>query len=907
MKVTQERGEGSTGFWDEEHAKALLHFPRYPVRLLQEDPWQAWITQRGGFKAVYSYLQNYLFSPSHRRVLDVVLSSPDEISDVYAERLNISRATYFYRLRELLPAVVNALNHWEQSERSELPQGTVQPTIPTPLTSLVGVGSILQTLLSLLLRDDVRLLTLLGPGGVGKTRLSIEVAHRVSEHFPDGVYFVDLSTLRAPEAILPAIAAAVGLEDEPEDQVRAFWIQRKSLLVLDNFEHLLSGVTLITELLAAAPRLKILVTSRAALHVYGEHQFTIPPLPTQALAECSDIEEIAASPAIALFIQRAQAVNPDFNLTHANAEAVVELCLRMDGIPLAIELAAYQVKYYSPQAILVRFSTSKSLDFLNNGPKRPHPHQQTPRTILDWSYQLLTPELQALFSRLSVFVDGCTIDAATMVCSEHFIMEMDSITIEDQPPANAQDDLPPVRVGLAALAEQSLLQKSVEPDGEPRYQMLGITREYGSEQLEGRGETYARERAHALYYLNFAGQAQSSTSWVEALKRENANLRAAIQWFLQHHEGEMGLRLVAAMWEFWRYTGSQREGYQIALAALERTKHVLHPIRVEMLRLVGWLAHDLRDIVTMGWAFQSILGLADEIGDARGVAIGRQGLAEIAQSRGQWQEANEHIQHAVSLLKDQGDQQQLAWAVTIMGRAAFSQGDLQESLARLQESKSIFDVLGATSAKSLVLCYLGRTMFYQGRIDEAALQFEESLGLSQAADDQYSLSIALAHNYLAEIAIRQHQLERAHEKLEACQALSRRAGYTGCLDLANTTAALLALQENRLSTAEEYFRESLRLQDRVGECWRSVELLDAVSMHLVGSNESLSAARLFGAVQRLRDTLNIRRFAINQPEYDQSLSLLRERLDAAMLDDAWMAGQTLPLEQANAYALRCLE
>lgn len=907
MKATQERGEGSPGPWDEEHAKALLHFPRYPIRLLQEDPWQEWITQRGGFKAIYDYLQSYSFSPSHRRILDVVLSSPDEISDVYAERLNISRATYFYRLRELLPAVVNALNHWESSSRSERPRISAQPTIPTPLTSLVGVEAILQTLLALLLRDDVRLLTLLGPGGVGKTRLSIEVAHRVGEHFPDGVYFVDLSTLRAPETILPAIAVAAGLEDQPEAYVRAYWAQRQSLLVLDNFEHLLSGVGLIAELLAAAPRLKILVTSRAALHIYGEHQFTIPPLPTQALAECSDLKEVAASPAVALFIQRAQAVNPDFNLTHANAEAVVELCLRMDGIPLAIELAAYQVKYYSPQAILVRFSTSRSLDFLNNGPRRPHPHQQTPRAILDWSYQLLSPELQALFSRLSVFVDGCTVDAATMVCSERFIMEMDSLTVEDQQPAGAQDDTQPVRIGLAALAEQSLLQKSVEPDGEPRYHMLAIAREYGSEQLDGRGETYSRERAHALYYLNLAEQAQSSKSWVEALKREYANLRAAVQWFLQNQEGEMGLRLVAAMWEFWRYTGNHREGYQIALSALEQTKHVLHPVRVEMLRLVGWLAHDLRDVVTMGWAFQSILELSNETGDARGVAIARQGLAEIAQSRGQWQEANEHIQHAASLLKDQDDEQLLPWATMIMGRIAFSQGDLQGSLAKLQESKSMFDMLGAASAKALVLCYLGRALFYQGRIDEAALQFEESLGLSKTADDQYGLSIALAHNYLAEIAIRQRQLERAQEKVEACHALSKHVGYAGCLDLANTTSALLALQENRPSSAVECFRESLRLQDTVGECWRSVELLDSVAMFLVRSNESLSAARLLGAVQRLRDTLNLQRFAINQPEYDQCLLLLKERLDAVMLDDAWMAGQTLPLQQANAYALRCLE
>lgn len=451
-----------TAVWDDEHIKVLLHFPRFPVRLIQQEPWQSWIGQRGGLKAIHAYLQNYPFPPSHRRILDVVLSNPEAVADVYADQLNISRATYFYQLRELVPAIAQALNHWDHNHVDVAPEDPLafQNNLPNPLTSLVGVETTLQTLLRLFSRDDVRLLTLLGPGGIGKTRMSIEIARRL-----DGreVCFVDLSTLTAPSQLCGAIALCLGLKDAVTvPALKKALRNRDFLLILDNFEQLLPSRTLVSDLLASSPRLKIIVTSRANLQLYGEYEFTIPPLAIADIESVKGQQLWAQSPAVALFVQRAQAVNPNFSLNNGNVEAVTELCQRMEGLPLAIELAAYQVKYYSPRAIL-DLSTNR-LDFLSQGSRRVSPHHQAMRTVLDWSFELLTRDMQNFLCQLSIFPESFTIDEARSVC-----------------------DMENVEAGLNSLIDQSLLEQNPCPDGKPKFKMLGMVREYAHEKLNRMG------------------------------------------------------------------------------------------------------------------------------------------------------------------------------------------------------------------------------------------------------------------------------------------------------------------------------------------------------------------------------------------------------------------------------------
>jgi len=560
MEPNLKEFELRTGTWDDVHVKALLHFPRFPIRLIQHEPWQSWIGQRGGLKAIYAYLQNYPLAPTHRRILDVVLSTPEAIADVYADRLNISRATYFYQLRELVPALVQALNHWELDPTPATiglwPSSFSKP--PIPLNPLIGAETTLRSLTRLLMRDDVRLLSVLGPGGIGKTRLSLELANTISSN----VCFIDLSELRDDTQVATVIAQNLGLKDGEISNLKTYLCSNEFLLILDNFEQILPARTLVADLLASSPRLKILVTSRAALNIYGEHQFVVPPLGIPDVESIKDQPLWAKSPAVALFLHSAQALYPTFSLTHQNVEAIAKICRCLDGLPLAIELAAYQVKYFSPQAILAHLLSSR-LNFLGQVPKRTQSHQQTLRLMLTWSFDLLPSDLQVLFCRVAVFSGGCTIEAAERVCSR----------------LDAQ-------VGLTSLTEQSLLEQRIEGNGEPRFHMLGIARDFALERLDGRGEADSLKRIHALYYLQLAERSSTSGKLKLVLDHEQSNLHAAIQWTIEQHEGELGLRFVAALWDYWLHAGKIDEGSQLAQRILDGTNDLQVPIRGHLLNLM---------------------------------------------------------------------------------------------------------------------------------------------------------------------------------------------------------------------------------------------------------------------------------------------------------------------------------
>jgi tetratricopeptide (TPR) repeat protein len=549
--------------------------------------------------------------------------------------------------------------------------------------------------------------------------------------------------------------------------------------------------------------------------------------------------------------------------------------------------------------MLVRLSNARRLEFLGQVPKRLPPHQQTMRDMLDWSYVLLSPDLQTLFSRLAVFRGGCTIEAAESVCA--------------LPHSDPGGNLANVQIGLTSLVDQSLLTQHIGADGEPRFHMLGISREYAFEQLETHGEAGALRHSHALYYLNLAEKlaspqcAHARGEIFALLQPEYSNLKSAIHWAIEQHEGELGLRFIAALWDYWKFFGDQHEGRQFAQTVLEQTVGLRLPIRAHVLRLVGWLAHDLRDYTTMLWAFQSSLELSEALADHGGVGLALQGLGELACLRGQSQQAYEQIRQCIALFKELQDQKQIAWSLDFLGRIELSQGELSQAQVHFQESLDLFQTAGSNSDTAFALIHLGQALFYQGCLEQAEPLFKKSLELLCSTGISRSSMCALAFNYLGEIAMQHSQLQLARERIDQSLNLSKNGGYSWCIELGSFTSGLLAMQFGEIESAAFCFRECLVLQQSLKEHWRSIKLLEATAALSVVRHELLGAARLYGASERLRTSLNIPQMPVYRSQYEDSLEKLKEQLDAPALDEAWDAGQNLSLEQAVIYALRCLE
>jgi predicted ATPase/DNA-binding CsgD family transcriptional regulator len=436
----------------------------------------------------------------------------------------------------------------------------------TPFTQLIGREHEVGAVCDLLMRSEVRLLTLTGPGGVGKTRLARQVMTDVQQVFVDGFCFVSLAHIDDPTQVLPQIVRALGLRLAASGsyfvQLQSSLHQKRFLLVLDNFEHLLPTVPLLVELLSVCPNLKLLVTSRSVLRVQGEHVFAVPPLALPDLIHLPNSEMLSQIAAVALFVQRAQAARLTFRLTDANASTIAAICTRLDGLPLAIELAASRIKLLSPAALLARLE--RRLQVLNGGGSDLPERQRTMSNTIKQSYELLSTEEQLLFRRLSIFVGGCTLEAIEALSTALGDM---SISILDR---------------VTSLLDKSLLRRSDQDEEEPHLVMLETMREYGLEALAACGELESCREAHASYYLALARSAEQALhgaeqgSWGERLERDYENIRAAFLCLLEHYKIEEGLILVTALLQFWLLRGHLSEGRRFLELALEagRLEHV---------------------------------------------------------------------------------------------------------------------------------------------------------------------------------------------------------------------------------------------------------------------------------------------------------------------------------------------
>jgi predicted ATPase/class 3 adenylate cyclase len=540
---------------------------------------------RGARVAAAGHGGQVLLSQTTRDLLGDELGDGLALRDLGEHRLkDLTQPQRLYQL--MIPGLESAFPALVTLEN----RPTNLPTQPTPL---IGREQELAQAADLLRRDEIRLLTLTGAAGTGKTRLALQLAADLLEEFPEGVLFVDLAATSDPSLVVSAIAQTLAVRELPgqsfEETLAEHLRERRLLLLLDNFEQILAGAPSLAVLLAVAPDLKLLVTSRASLRLAAEREYAVQPLEFPDAERLIEVAALSQYEAVALFVERARAVRADFELTNQNARAVAEICVRLDGLPLAIELAAARVRVLTPQALLRRLG--QRLRLLTGGPVDAPARQQTLRGAIDWSYALLSESEQRLLSRLSVFVGGCDLEAAEAVCDAEATFGLD------------------VLEGISSLIENSLVREQGEPRGEPRYSMLETIHEYAGEKLEASDEAQGLRRRHAEHFLALAERAErvetgqeipheNEPDEREVAVRELPNLRAALEWTFDTRELELAVRLAAAAAWGWMHSGGFTEGRAWVVRALQQTEHLRTPERARALSMVARFAvvqGDFRD------------------------------------------------------------------------------------------------------------------------------------------------------------------------------------------------------------------------------------------------------------------------------------------------------------------------
>ncbi|HEX8217982.1 MAG TPA: NB-ARC domain-containing protein, partial [Chloroflexia bacterium] len=747
--------------------------------------------------------------------------------------------------------------------------------LPSQRSPLVGRGAVLAAVQRLLLHSEAGLLTLTGPGGIGKSRLAVQAAAEMIDEFRDGVFFVSLAHVTDPALVSPAIAQALGMKQvasrEMVDTLADYLSDKQLLLLLDNFEQVVAAAPVVVRLLRAAPRLKVLVTSRQALHVRDEQEFPVPALDVPDPRHLPLAQALSQYEAVALFIQRARLVTREFEVTSENAPAVAEICYRLDGLPLAIELAAARTRLLPPQALLSRLGSR--LRLLTGGAQDLPERHQTLRSTIQWSYDLLQDSEQRLFRYMSVFVGGSTLEAIDAVCNAGGALERLGIDVLD---------------GVTSLVDKSLVRQEtgttttgtdtagrVETESEPQFGMLKTIREYALELLQNTDPEEETQlfQQHTSYYLALAerGRAgiegQQQELWLERLDQEHDNIQAALQRAVEQDNAEVALRFCGALWIFWQMRGYYNEGYKWLTEALDlpgAEERSLARARA----LIGGIVMSRfqQDWAAVRAYREECVSIFRELAPheqrERGLALAVYGVTRAF--LGEHEAAREAVEEGISLLRQAQYRWGLSHALLIRGIVANAAGDYSTAQAALEENAVLARAVGNKWGLSQVFNSLGDISRIRGDYTRARELYEESLSLYRRLNIRSDIPASL-HN-LGHVALAQGEVGRA------------RGLFMEALDLQIT-------QRNRVGIAE----------------------CVAAMAGIAGAEaQPERAARLFGVAEALREALNARVWPAERADYERNLAVARAQLgpgQEAAWEKAWQEGRAMSFEEALSCAL----
>jgi len=773
---------------------------------------------------------------------------------------NASSYKYFTTTEELKELVEDDLillltEYFETARAEQQPSDDLKPTAPTnipiPRNPLIGRDLELKTACEMLLQDDIALVTLTGPAGIGKSRLAIHIALEMRDHFSDGVYMVWLESIRNPEFVIPTIAKTLNITEPTNglslnELLKQHLCEKQVLLLLDNFEQVLTAAPQVADLLESCPFVKILVTSRASLHLRAEKDLPIPPLALPPLMERTELQPLSQYSAVQLFIQRCQSVRVDFQITNENAAAVAEICHRLDGLPLAIELAAARIKLLPPHALLSRLE--RRFEVLRGGTKDLPERHQTMYNAIDWSFGLLEENERRLFQRLSVFRGGWTIEAALAVCSS-----------EGQSQVEILD-------GLQMLVDNNLLTSSADTHGEPRLKMLESIREFAFERFMETSEAEMISKRHAQYYADLAEQAEKEKfgsaqqlAWRNRLEAELDNLRAAMSWALEYKHYSCELRIATGLWRFWWTHGYWREGIQWLEQGLAAQETNAGAVRARALTRMGWILYKVGN-------------------STRGIAS---------------------LQEAVILWRQIDDQAGLASALSNLGGILLAH-DFDRATDMLEEALSIRRRLGDQHGIHATLMNLGLAMLRQGNTEKAVELYTESLRLARTVKDEYSMGITLVNLGDALASLGNYELSETYfqEAEGIYQNLADRAGLAEVTRGRGRIAILVGdysrafdLMSAACLTAHELWVKPL-----------TVLTIEGLAFIAQKQGDPEKAAILLGASDSLRQKYKLPRIFIHQADCDGYLADIRSCLDEPAFEAAWAEGTRMPIDRIVAYA-----